>query len=154
MLWLCLYPIIYSLRFNSGNNPWEYFINVNVVYFKYFFIIIAVKFFFCGLFFTKIYDSSPHFLYMIKKRSKMFFYNNLGIRALIIYFCFVLIDLINDYKNIYSRNNNVCLVVFMCIDTFKRLLLVWNGLWGYFQIFGYTFFNVVLNSIIFSMKRG
>ena len=36
-----------------------------------------------------------------------FFYNNLGIRALIIYFCFVLIDLINQYKNhtnIYSRN--------------------------------------------------
>ena len=37
-----------------------------------------------------------------------FFYNNLIIRALIIYFCFVLIDLINDYKNIYFRNNNVC----------------------------------------------
>ena len=33
-----------------------------------------------------------------------FFYNNLGILAAIIYFCFVLIDLINDYKNIYSRN--------------------------------------------------
>ena len=27
---------------------------------------------------------------------------------MIIYFCFVLIDLINDYKNIYSRNN-ICL---------------------------------------------
>ena len=52
------------------------------------------------------------------------FYNNWGIRAFIIYFCFMLIDLINDYKNIYSRNNNVCLVVFMCIDTFKKLLLV------------------------------
>ena len=37
-----------------------------------------------------------------------FFYNNLGVLAVIIYFCFVLIDLINDYKNIYSRNN-VCL---------------------------------------------
>ena len=52
------------------------------------------------------------------------FYNNWGIRVFIIYFCFMLIDLINDYKNIYSRNNNVCLVVFMCIDTFKKLLLV------------------------------
>ena len=40
-----------------------------------------------------------------------FFNNNLGIRALIIYFCFVLIDLINDYKNIYSGNNNICLGV-------------------------------------------
>ena len=44
--------------------------------------------------------------------------------ALIIYFCFVLIDLINDYKNIYSRNNNVCLgvckMVFMSINTFKN----------------------------------
>ena len=28
---------------------------------------------------------------------------------MIIYFCFVLIDLINDYKDVYSRNNNVCL---------------------------------------------
>ena len=38
-----------------------------------------------------------------------FSYHNLGIRALIIYFYFVLINLINDCKNIYSRNNNVCL---------------------------------------------
>ena len=37
----------------------------------------------------------------------MFLYNNLGIRALIIYFYCMLIDLINDYKNIYFRNN-VC----------------------------------------------
>ena len=37
-----------------------------------------------------------------------FFKIILGICAMIIYFCFVLIDLINDYKNIYSRNN-VCL---------------------------------------------
>ena len=27
-----------------------------------------------------------------------FFYNNLGIRAMIVYFYFMLIDLINDYK--------------------------------------------------------
>ena len=40
-----------------------------------------------------------------------FLNNNLGIRALIIYFCFVLIDLINDYKNIYS-GNNICLGVY------------------------------------------
>ena len=40
------------------------------------------------------------------------------------YFCFALIGLINDYKNICYRNNNVCLVVFMCINTFKKLLLV------------------------------
>ena len=33
-----------------------------------------------------------------------FFYNNLAIRALIVYFCFVLINLINDYRNIYSHN--------------------------------------------------
>ena len=56
-----------------------------------------------------------------------FFCNNLGIRALIIYFCFVLIGLINDYKNIYCRNNvclGVCEMVFMRIDTFKKLFLV------------------------------
>ena len=38
------------------------------------------------------------------------------------YFCFVLIDLINDYKNIYSRNVcfEVCMMmIFMSIVTFK-----------------------------------
>ena len=40
-----------------------------------------------------------------------FFYNNLGIRLVIIYFCLVLLDLINDCKNIYSHN--VCIMVFM-----------------------------------------
>ena len=43
------------------------------------------------------------------------FYNNLGIHALIIYFYCMLIDLINDcksIKNIYSRNNNICLGVY------------------------------------------
>ena len=36
----------------------------------------------------------------------------LGIRAVAMYRCFVLIDLINDNKNIYYHNNNVCLRVF------------------------------------------
>ena len=36
------------------------------------------------------------FLYPVKK--KRFFYNNWGIHTLIVYFCFMLIDLINDYK--------------------------------------------------------
>ena len=66
-----------------------------------------------------------------------FFYNNLVIRALIIYFCFVLIDLINDYKNIYFRNNNVCVgvcgMVFMRIDSFKRLFLVWKSVMRVFS---------------------
>ena len=35
----------------------------------------------------------------------------MGIHAMILYFCFVLIDLINGYKNIYSRNN-ACLEFF------------------------------------------
>ena len=38
----------------------------------------------------------------------MFFITILGIHVMIIYFYFVLIDLINDYKNIYSHSN-VCL---------------------------------------------
>ena len=56
-----------------------------------------------------------------------FLHNNLGIRLVIIPFYCMLIDLINDYKNhknIYSRNNNVCLgvyeMVFMCSITFKN----------------------------------
>ena len=47
------------------------------------------------------------------------FYNNWGIRAVIICFCFVLMGLINDYKNIYSRN--VCMMVFIkavCVMVF------------------------------------
>ena len=59
---------------------------------------------------------------------EIFFYNNFVIRALIIYFCFLLRGLINDYKNIYFRNNNVCVevceLVFMKVDTFKRLFLI------------------------------
>ena len=39
-----------------------------------------------------------------------FFNNNWGIRALIIHFCFMLIGLINEYKNVYSHN--VCMTVF------------------------------------------
>ena len=57
-----------------------------------------------------------------------FFYNNLSIERVIINFCFVFVGLIKDHKNIYSRNNNVCLgvceMVFTCIITFKRLFLV------------------------------
>ena len=45
---------------------------------------------------------------------------------MIIYFCFVLIVLINDYKNVYSCNNNVCLwvcmMVFMRIVSVKRVM--------------------------------
>ena len=40
---------------------------------------------------------------------KKIFYNNLGIRAVTIYFYFVRTGLINDYK-IYSRN--VCMMFF------------------------------------------
>ena len=47
------------------------------------------------------------------------FHNNQGIRAVIIHFCFVLIDLINDYRNVYSRNN-VCVMIFMRIVSMKR----------------------------------
>ena len=41
---------------------------------------------------------------------------------MIIYFCFVLIVLINDYKNVYSCNNNVCLWV--CMMVFIRIVSV------------------------------
>ena len=46
------------------------------------------------------------------------------------YFYCMLIDMINDYKNIYSHNNNVCLgvcgVIFMRIDIIKK---------GYLKVF-------------------
>ena len=43
------------------------------------------------------------FFYMVMT----FFYNNLGIRAVIIYFCFVLIDLIIMTTTIFIFRNNV-----------------------------------------------
>ena len=55
------------------------------------------------------------FILILCKEKKI---NNLGIRVMIIYFCFVLIDLINDYKNhkknVYSRNNKVTLQESIC----------------------------------------
>ena len=48
-----------------------------------------------------------------------FFYNNFGIRAVIIYFCFVLIDLINDYNNILFFATMFMRWFFMKIDTLK-----------------------------------
>ena len=45
---------------------------------------------------------------------------------MIIYFCFVFIDLINNYKNIYTRNNHVCLGV--CMMVFMRIVSVEKGL--------------------------
>ena len=73
-----------------------------------------------------------------------FFYNNWGIRALIIYFCFAFIDLINDYKNIYSHN--VCLGDFMCINTFKNYFKIKGGYAGILRSVGMLFL------IIFSVK--
>ena len=54
---------------------------------------------------------------------KLFFFNNLGIRAVIIYFCSVLIGLINEYKKItqaFACLCKVCVMVFICIDTFNN----------------------------------
>ena len=45
---------------------------------------------------------------------------------MIIYFCFVFIDLTNNYKNIYTRNNHVCLGV--CMMVFMRIVSVEKGL--------------------------
>ena len=49
-----------------------------------------------------------------------FFYNNLGIRDMIIYFC-----LVNNYKNVYSHNDNVCLGVRMMF--FMRAVSIKRG---------------------------
>ena len=42
----------------------------------------------------------------------------------------------------------------MCINTFKKLLLVWKGVIG--GIFGFVgmIFNVILNLVIFNIKKG
>ena len=146
MLWLCLYPITYSWRFNKENNP----VKINISSMLMSFILIFFHYHRCKIlllwsfFHQNLWSFSP-FLYMIKKKSKIcFIIIRLYVHWLYIFTVCLLIWLMTT-KNVYSRNNNVCVVVFMRIDTFKRLLLVWNGLWGYFQICGYAFFNVVIN---------
>ena len=63
---------------------------------------------------------------------------------MIMYFCFVFIDLINDYKNVYSRNNNVCLGV--CMMVFIKIVSIKRGyLMGLLCV-------LLLLKIIFSMK--
>ena len=53
---------------------------------------------------------------------------------MIMYFCFVFIDLINDYKNVYSRSNNVCLGV--CMMVFMRIVSI-KGLCDGFYVYCY-----------------
>ena len=48
----------------------------------------------------------PLILRRCEEKKVKFFYNNFAISAVVIYRCFVLIDLINDEKNVYSHNNN------------------------------------------------
>ena len=48
----------------------------------------------------------PLILIHCEEKNKNFCYNNFAVRAEVICFYFVLIDLINDYKNIYAHNNN------------------------------------------------
>ena len=70
-----------------------------------------------------------------------FFYNNQSIIAAIIYFCFMLIDLINVYKkNVSSHNNNVCLEI--CMMVFMRIV---SMRCFFMQMFTFKF--------IFCMKR-
>ena len=59
----------------------------------------------------------PLILIYSKEKKVQFFYNNFGIRAVIIYFSFVLIGFINDYKHIYSCNVylGVCGMIFMTV---------------------------------------
>ena len=63
------------------------------------------------------------FLYSVKKKSKIFLIIIIGICALIIHFCFVLIDSINVYRNVYYHNNDVCLEI--CMMVFMRIISMW-----------------------------
>ena len=107
-----------------------------------FFYYHCCKILFYGLFFTKIYDSSPHFLYMIKKKSKFFF---------------IIIGLYVHWLYIFP----LCLLIWlMKRKIFIPIMFVWwflcvlipikdcywygRGLWEYFEICGYAFFNYFL----------
>ena len=71
---------------------------------------------------------------------RTFFYNNLGIHAVIIYFCFVLIDLINSYKIVCTMVfiKIVCIMVFYT-NCYFAMVFMWI-----------VFFRI----IVISMKRG
>ena len=70
----------------------------------------------------------------------------------------MLIDLINDYKNIYFHNNvcvGVCEMVFMRIDTFKSLFLAWKKYYKNVFVFLCMLFKHDYKfNCFFSMKRG
>ena len=69
-----------------------------------------------------------------------FFNNNLGKRALITYFCFVLIDLINDYQNIILvLIINVCLGI--CMMAFMRII---SMRWFFIQTVSMWWFLCIL----------
>ena len=88
------------------------------------------------------------------------FYNNLGMHALIIHFCFVLIGLNNDYKNVYSHN--VCILVFHTNCSYVVVCMWWFFIrivsmqWFFIRIVSmrWFFIRIVSFKIIFSMKRG
>ena len=70
----------------------------------------------------------------------------------------MLIDLINDYEDIYFSNNvcvGVCEMVFMRIDTFKRLFFSMKKCYGGVFVFVCVFFERDYEfNCFFSMKRG
>ena len=89
----------------------------------------------------KLYLKDENFFYKIMK----FFYNNLGIPALIIYFYCMLIDLTSDYKNVYSHN--VCL-----FGGFSYGLLVCDGFFIHIAMMWWFFMQILSFKIVFSMS--
>ena len=60
-----------------------YFININIICIKYYFVLIKVTFF--DFFVVKNYAISTN-TYTLRRKKVNLFYNNLGMRPLIIYF--------------------------------------------------------------------
>ena len=95
---LSLYPIKY---FNELFLPYDTFLETNILLtsipsiLNIFFVFIEFTYF--DFFIVEIYAISTH-SYTPRKKKYKFFNNNFGIRAVVTYLCFVLIDLLNDYK--------------------------------------------------------
>ena len=94
-----------------------------------FFYYHCCKILFYGLFFTKIYDSSPHFLYMIKKKSKIFFtiiwvyLQWLYIFALSLLVWLMTTKIFIPIMFVGGRGGGACVLVFM------RIVSMWWFLW-------------------------
>ena len=133
-----------------------FFINISIIYIKYVFLfVVEVTFFY---FFGVEINLFPPILILCEEKKSIFFDNNLIIRALIIYFCFMLIDLINEYKKMFTLVTIIFVWgfvrwFFIRIVTFKRLFSILRSVIRVFSCLWVCFFKMIINQKVASKKN-